>query len=337
MFFEGKYYTPKYGDLVETYDKSGMKYYIIEYDDMPLGIPDITSQLWTSYLCYKRSFTKDKVEIVMLPFNFTKNDFRQAGSDDPLTGKFYSFAGVNGSSPIIESTNEVTSMTANTPYLYVPDEDTEYWYIDNDGSGITIFTEGFGGGTKESVSGDWKLVGSYEGKVWQANEIDKKYNLENGELRALEAGSITRSTEGYFQVLFVSNVIAHPAALNGVMKYWTTFYDADNNYKLPAGAMALTMNSSKQLYVVGDGNIIPKNTAVIIMADASAVDASGKIVLTTTTETATPVSGNVLHGTSTATAAGANTYVLSKDANGNFGFFKFTGTIPANKAYINEE
>ncbi len=133
------------------------------------------------------------------------------------------------------------------------------------------------------------------------------------------------------------DLTANEATLNGVTKYWTTFYHPSLSYELPAGAMALTMNSSKQLYVVGDGNIIPKNTAVIIMADASAVDASGKIVLTTTTETATPVSGNVLHGTSTATAAGANTYVLSKDANGNFGFFKFTGTIPANKAYINEE
>ena len=41
MVFGGKYYTPPYGDLVETYDYSGVKSYNIEYDDAPLGIPDI--------------------------------------------------------------------------------------------------------------------------------------------------------------------------------------------------------------------------------------------------------------------------------------------------------
>ena len=57
MVFNGKYYTPTYGDLVETYDYSGVKSYIIEYDDKPLGIKDVKTKQRTNYLRYNRPFT----------------------------------------------------------------------------------------------------------------------------------------------------------------------------------------------------------------------------------------------------------------------------------------
>ena len=57
IVFNNKYYTPTYGDMVETYDFSGVKSYNIEYDDKPLGIPDITTQLRVPLLRYKRSST----------------------------------------------------------------------------------------------------------------------------------------------------------------------------------------------------------------------------------------------------------------------------------------
>ena len=94
MVLDNKYYTPTYGDLVEQYDYSGVKSYSIEYDDKPLGIPNITSQLSTSLLRYKRTFTTGKPVTVMLPFNFTKSDFKQGGSSDGLTGHFYEFKGI---------------------------------------------------------------------------------------------------------------------------------------------------------------------------------------------------------------------------------------------------
>ncbi len=132
---------------------------------------------------------------------------------------------------------------------------------------------------------------------------------------------------------------ANQAALNGVTKFWATFYHPLGNYQLPDGAMALTMDSNKQLFVVGNGNIVPAATAVVIMADASALDANGKLVLTETTETATPVEGNKLEGTSAATATTnlvsgtQKVYVLSKVGE-DFGFFQFEGTLTANKAYF---
>ena len=221
MLFNEKYYTPTYGDLVETYDYSGGKSYNIEYDDKPLGIPDITSQLTTSLLRYKRTFTVGKPVTVMLPFNFTKSDFKQGGSSDGLTGHFYEFKGIrldeNVSNKWVavmgEPDNpETTTMKANTPYLYVPGENTNYWYIENY-SGIPIFTEGYEGGTKqteydgskESYSWNkWNFKGTYQPRYWSDSEnpeeIGKVYGFAGVEKEVDEktvvAGDFVRAKVG---------------------------------------------------------------------------------------------------------------------------------------------
>lgn len=197
MVFGGKYYTPKYGDLVEEYDYSGVKYYTIEYDGMPLGIPDITSQLWTESLRYNRSFTKDKPVTMMLPFNFKKDRITLANSSENPSGKFYSFAGVNGSEPVMESTNEVTEMKANTPYIYVPGEDTDYWDIYVGGYGINIFTEGYDGGNREAAYDNLKLVGTYNIKTWDAPEVGTFILNYNGELEQVTDGTMVKPTSAY--------------------------------------------------------------------------------------------------------------------------------------------
>ena len=199
MVFGGKYYTPTYGDLVETYDYSGGKSYNIEYDDKPLGIPDITTQLRTSCLRYKRKFTAGKPVTVMLPFNFTKSDFKQGGSSDGLTGHFYEFKGIHldpqtskwmaemnevGS----DDANEVTTMKANHPYLFVPTMSTvphpymnnlEYIYIEKYSDGISIFTQDNEGGNKvtqydgsnESFRWNkWDFIGTYQPRYWSETE-----------------------------------------------------------------------------------------------------------------------------------------------------------------------
>ena len=187
MLFNNKYYTPTYGDLVETYDFSGVKSYNIEYDDKPLGIPDITTQLWVPLLRYKRTFTNGKPVTVMMPFNFTKSAFKKSGSSDGLTGHFYEFKGirldVNVSNKWVavmgEPDNpETTTMTANTPYLYVPDEEPQYWYIDNGGGGVNIFTEGNEGGNKvtpydgtaDFAWNKWDFIGTYQPRYWSDSE-----------------------------------------------------------------------------------------------------------------------------------------------------------------------
>ena len=200
MVFDGKYYTPPYGDLVEKYDYSGVKSYIIEYDDAPLGIPDITSPLWTESLRYNRSFTAGKPVTIMLPFNFTRNRIMLAGSNENPSGKFYEFKGIEENQDhkwvavMIEAgvtlSNEVVENTlqANHPYLYVPGERTEHWAMYVSG-GINIFTEGNEGGTKETeyYYGDgmpwnhWMFKGTYQPRYWSetehSEEIGKVYGF----------------------------------------------------------------------------------------------------------------------------------------------------------------
>ena len=347
MVFNNKYYTPTYGDLVETYDFSGVKSYNIEYDDKPLGISDITTQLWVPLLRYKRTFTNGKPVTVMMPFNFTKNAFKKSGSSDGLTGHFYEFKGVNGSAPIMESANEVTEMKANTPYLYVPDDEPQYWYIDNSGSGINIFTEGNGGGTKEAVYGDWKLVGSYEPKTWATNEIENIYRLDET-LVHMETGALTRPTDGYFQWTGGGDsgvdditLTATAATVLGESKFVTTFFNSLLHYQLPEGALAYTAGldgTQVVFYRIGENsNVIPAGTAVVIVANAAS------ITLTKTTDPGISIASakNILTGADLATEVtagkvdGKTPYVLGIAGEpAALGFYKFTGDhIPGGKAY----
>ena len=200
MVFNNKYYTPTYGDLVETYSYSGVKSYNIEYDDKPLGIPDITSPLWTESLRYNRSFTNGKPVTIMLPFNFTRNRITLAGSNENPSGKFYEFKGIEENlehkwvAVMIEAgetlSNEVVENTlqANHPYLYVPGESTEHWAMYVSG-GFSIFTEGNEGGEKQTeydgtadfAWNKWNFIGTYQPRYWSdsenSEEIGKVYGF----------------------------------------------------------------------------------------------------------------------------------------------------------------
>ena len=194
MVFDGKYYTPTYGDLVETYSYSGEKSYIIEYDDMPLGIKDVKTKQRTNYLRYNRPFTRDKAVTIMLPFDFTKNDIRRGEYDNISEGKFYEFAGIE-EVPFnmwiavmkevgVEGSNETTetTMKANTPYLFMPDEDAKYLYFTNGDDyyqGFDIFTEGYERGNKQTEYdgsdgtyswNKWNFKGTYQPRYWSDSE-----------------------------------------------------------------------------------------------------------------------------------------------------------------------
>ena len=127
-------------------------------------------------------------------------------------------------------------------------------------------------------------------------------------------------------------------------RYWATFYNGSACYELPQGAKAYTLNSSKHLYLLGDGTVIPANTAVIIIADASGVADTIDLTLTKVTNTIVAVSGggNVLEGKDfdyPKSAYSGTPYVLGIPDTLPLGFYKFTGTyIPAGKAYyiVNE-
>ena len=226
MVFNGKYYTPTYGDLVETYDYSGVKSYIIEYDDKPLGIKDVKTKQRTNYLRYNRPFTKDKAVTIMLPFDFTKNDIRRGEYDNISEGKFYEFAGIEEVPFNVwiavmkevgeEGSNEVTTMKANTPYLFMPGEDAKYLYFTNGddyNQGFDIFTEGNEGGDKvkpyDGSDGTyswnkWNFIGTYEPRYWSDSEnpeeIGKVYGFAGASKevdgKIVVAGDFVRAKSG---------------------------------------------------------------------------------------------------------------------------------------------
>ena len=123
----------------------------------------------------------------------------------------------------------------------------------------------------------------------------------------------------------------------GESKYVTTFYHGTLDYRLPAGALAYTAGKDGDkvvFYRIGtDSNVIPHDTAVIIVAGEAALS-EGRVTLTKITSAGVTPGINILTGSDTdVTELTGKEYVLGI-AGGVIGFYPFTGdTIPAGKAY----
>ena len=102
---------------------------------------------------YLRSFTKDKASTVCLPFAYTKKEG---------DGLFYAFTGIdkeNGSYIATMTEPSTTTLTANTPYLYMPSTTGN---VDFSGT-YTIPATLEAGST---TSDDWTFLGTYETVSW---------------------------------------------------------------------------------------------------------------------------------------------------------------------------
>ncbi|MBR6065315.1 MAG: hypothetical protein IKP57_02705, partial [Paludibacteraceae bacterium] len=119
--------------------------------------------------------------------------------------------------------------------------------------------------------------------------------------------------------------------------YYSTHYNEMQKYQLPAGTEAYVATISGEdlnlTKVVNAGEVLPANTAVILKST------SASVVLTPTDAAAVTISAdNDLHGVDFETTAPANCYVLSGHSTDNsvrgVGFYEFSGTIPAHKAYL---
>ena len=180
-----------------------------------------------------------------------------------------------------------------------------------------------GGGVKSGSSGKIGTVTcTVVGYVIQESADENIwYNLSSG----------STSNRRYVRVL-ESNTIslsAQQANFAGQTHYWTTFYHSSNNYDLPSGARAFYMGSDHALYLIGDGSVIPADCAVVIMAESASLE------ITCPSNSAPSVTGNILRGTSSAIQAPSGAHVMSQVGN-TFGFFGYSGEIPAGKAYYVE-
>ncbi|MBQ9655023.1 MAG: hypothetical protein IJV38_03260 [Prevotella sp.] len=117
-------------------------------------------------------------------------------------------------------------------------------------------------------------------------------------------------------------------------EYWATYYNGTTSFTADANTTVYqaAVNSGKTAVVLTEvtGREIPAGKGVVLKSSAAT------ITLTPTTTTQT-LEGNELTGVDVATAAPSNAYCLSKETTGSargVGFYTYTGTIPAHRAYL---
>lgn len=123
----------------------------------------------------------------------------------------------------------------------------------------------------------------------------------------------------------IKNITAH---VDDKGNYWATYYDGTTSFTADDNTMVYqaALNGDKVALTEVKDKEIPANQAVILkssVADISLMSA----------ETTSTLDSNQLLGTDDATLAPENAYCLTIGAYG-IGFYKFTGTIPAHRAYI---
>ncbi len=220
FLYNGKYYTPKYGDAVVEYrfndwnEKADVT--INGTNNQRTGVSvvgvNITEEVGNiKSVTYNRPFNTAQAATVILPFNYICN-----GNEG---GKFYGFKEVvydeglhkwvcTMQEPGDEGSNNVTTLTANTPYLFMPDDATTMTFpniVSMTGGVVTLQTttanDGlYGGATTDAA---WNFHGTYKGKTWTSSDSDKDYGFaaKSGEAvggEAVEAGQFVRFAPGAF-------------------------------------------------------------------------------------------------------------------------------------------
>ncbi len=148
----------------------------------------------------------------------------------------------------------------------------------------------------------------------------------------------TEKTQSYCTT--IPSAIVTPSSETG--KHYATFF-APYNAKLDAGIAAYIGTyaaNTLTLHVLENsetGTVIPANTPVVLKSTS---EVAFNVVATADEESevhdGTLLTANNLHGTLAATEAPANAYVLGYNsaAGQETGFYQFSGTIPANRAYL---
>ncbi|MBQ6769077.1 MAG: hypothetical protein IJP46_10525, partial [Prevotella sp.] len=219
FLYNGKYYTPKYGDAVVEYrfnewnERADVT--INGTNNQGTGVSvvgvNITEEVGNiKSVTYNRPFNEAQAATVILPFNYICND------DEG--GKFYGFKEVvydegqhkwvcTMQEPGEEGSNNVTTLTANTPYLFMPDDATTMTFpnISSMTGGVvtlqpTTANDGvYGGATTDAA---WNFHGTYKGKSWAVASNDYGFaaqsGTEAGGAATVEAGQFVRFTTGAF-------------------------------------------------------------------------------------------------------------------------------------------
>ena len=221
FLYDGNYYTPKYGDAVVEYrfdewnERADVT--INGTNNQGTGVNvvgvNITEEVGNiKSVTYNRPFNTAQAATVILPFNYICN-----GSEG---GKFYGFKEVvydeglhkwvcTMQEPGEEGSNNVTTLTANTPYVFMPsDTKMKFPNISSMTGGVvtllsTTANDGlYGGATTDAA---WNFHGTYKGKSWAVASNDYGFAARSG----TEAGGAATVEAGQF-VRFTTNAFIKP-------------------------------------------------------------------------------------------------------------------------------
>ena len=214
LLFNSIYYTPKYGDVVVEYPfrddnwEERADVTINGTGENLVGV-NITEEVGNiKSVTYNRPFTAAQASTVILPFNYICN-----GSEGSEGGKFYGFKEVayDYDQHIWVCTMQepgntaATSLTANTPYLFMPNATTmTFPNISSMTGGVvtllpTTANDGLYGGATTDY--DWNFYGTYKGKTWTEPSKDYGFAAHGGTAVHSEevvAGQFVRFTTGAF-------------------------------------------------------------------------------------------------------------------------------------------
>ena len=213
FLYDGNYYTPKYGDAAVEYrydDWNERADVTINGTGNNLVGVNITEEVGNiKSVTYNRPFTAAQAATVILPFSYICN-----GSEGSEGGKFYGFKEVTYDydqhiwvCTMQEPGNTaVTTLTANTPYLFMPNATTmTFPNISSMTGGVvtllpTTANDGLYGGATTNAA--WNFYGTYKGKSWTVASNDYGFaarsGTEAGGAATVEAGQFVRFTMGAF-------------------------------------------------------------------------------------------------------------------------------------------
>ena len=231
------------------------------------------------------------------------------------------------------------TLSGTASALVVKDESNNYlkglgtskFHMNTSSQSVYLETNGV---IRASSSG-YDLRHNYNGGAgglrWYSHSADNKMNA---------AFYKVYPEQSYHFCTTVPDINVTPSSETG--KHYATFF-APYNAKLGAGVKAYIgtyATNTLTLHVLADsetGTVIPANTPVVLKATSA--DAFNVVATTdegSAVQDGTLLTANNLHGTLAATAAPANAYVLGYNsaAGQETGFYQFSGTIPANRAYL---
>ena len=182
-----------YGALTIVEDQNGKTATIDGTSTATINIPTAET---VNAVTYNRTFTVGKASTMMLPFDYTCT-----GNEG---GTFYQFVGVEqeGTSWVAtmketgDGHNDASTLTANTPYLFLPTETGITFTIPS--TGVSLCTVGGGDRMTADAGRHWTFKGTYAYKEWTDGdaEIGKAYGFAGVAKTDIEVGDFVRVASG---------------------------------------------------------------------------------------------------------------------------------------------